>query len=116
MEWNSSHLLVYWLVSGLAVFLTSKLIRGFEVSGFVSALLAALGIGLANSLLWPLLLFLTLPLNLLTLGLFTFVVNGMILKIAAALLPGFSIHSWWSAICGSIVLSILNLFLHTMLV
>jgi putative membrane protein len=103
---------LHWLVAGLAVLLTSKIISGFEVRGFIAALLSALVIGIVNALLWPLLMFLTLPVNILTLGLFTFVVNGAILKISAAILPGFSIKGWLAAIFGAIVLSLLNLLLH----
>ena len=115
METNS-HFILHWLVAGLAVLLTSKLIRGFHVSGFISACIAALIIGLANALLWPVLIFLTLPINILTLGLFTFVVNGAILKICAAVLPGFEIDSWLSAIFGSVVLSLVSIVLHFILV
>jgi putative membrane protein len=118
MENNVSPLmfLLHWLVSGLAVLFTSRLVRGFEVSGFISACMAALVIGLANATVWYLLFFLTLPVNILTLGLFTFVINGAVLKICAALLPGFRIDSWFSAIFGAIVLSLVNLILHAVLV
>jgi putative membrane protein len=106
------HLFLHWLISGLAVFLTSKFIPGFRVSGFIVACIVALLIGLANAVLWPVLFFLTLPINILTLGLFTFVLNGALLKICAALMPGFEIKSWWSAIFGAIVLSLLSVALH----
>ena len=113
---DSSHFILSWLVSGLAVLLTSKMVAGFEIRGFVTALIAALLIGLANAILWPVLVFLTLPLTVITLGLFLFVVNGMILKICAAALPGFEIKSWLSAIFGAIVLSIVSLILHYFLI
>ncbi len=113
---DSSHFILSWLVSGLAVLLTSKMVAGFEIRGFVTALIAALLIGLANAVLWPVLVFLTLPLTVITLGLFLFVVNGMILKICAAVLPGFEIKSWLSAIFGAIVLSIVSLILHYFLI
>lgn len=116
MEAQESHFILHWLVSGLAVLLTAKIVPGFRVSGFISACIAALVIGLANALLWPVLIILTLPINILTLGLFTFVVNGMVLKICAALLPGFEINSWWSAIFGAIVLSLVGMILHAVLV
>ncbi len=116
MDTNSSHFILSWLVSGLAVLLTSKLVPGFEIKGFFTALIAALLIGLANAVLWPILIFLTLPINILTLGLFTFVVNGAILKICAGVLPGFELRSWLSAIFGSVVLSLVGLVLHYLLV
>ena len=116
METNSTHFILNWLVSGLAVFLTSKIVTGFEVRGYLSALLAALVIGLANAVIWPILVFLTLPITIITFGLFLFVVNAAVLKICAALLPGFAIKSWLSAILGSIVLSLVSMFLHYILV
>ncbi len=106
------YFLLHWLISGLAVLLTSKIIPGFEIEGFFAACIAAVFIGLANAILWPVLFIFTLPINILTLGLFTFVINGAVLKICAALLPGFVIESWGAAIFGSIVLSIVSLVLH----
>lgn len=106
------YVLVNWFVSGLAVFLTAKIMPGFNVKSFGSALLAALVIGVGNAIVWPILIFLTLPINIITLGLFTFVINGAILKMAAAMLSGFELTSWWSAIFGSIILSIIGVLLH----
>lgn len=116
IDFTSQNFILHWLVSGLAVLITSKLIKGFEISGFFSALMAALLIGFANAILWPVLFFLTLPLTILTLGLFAFVVNGIVLKICAAVLPGFEIHGWLSAIFGAIVLSLVSLLLHSVLI
>lgn len=113
---QDSSFILHWLVSGLAVLLTAKLVPGFRINGFISACIAALVIGLANALLWPILIVLTLPINILTLGLFTFVVNGMVLKICAALLPGFEISTWMSAIFGAIVLALVAMMLHAVLV
>jgi putative membrane protein len=113
---GTSHFFLQWIVSGLAVLITSKIISGFQISGFFTACLAALAIGLANAILWPILFFLTLPINFLTLGLFTFVINGIVLKVCAALMPGFEIKSWWAAIFGSIVLSLVSMLLHYILI
>lgn len=115
MDAQGTNFILHWLVSGLAVLITAWMIPGFRVSGFISACIAALVIGLANAVLWPLLIILTLPLNILTLGLFTFVVNGMVLKICAWALPGFEISSWFSAIFGAIALSLVSLVLHSVL-
>ncbi len=108
--------LLHWAVSAISLMLTAYLVRGFKVTNFGAALVAALVIGLANVFLWPLLIFLTLPINVLTLGLFTFVVNGMVLKICAAVLPGFEITSWLAAIFGAIILSIVSYGMHYILV
>jgi putative membrane protein len=108
--------LLHWAVSAVALILTAYLVRGFTVRSFWAALLAAAVIGLANIVIWPLLMFLTLPINILTLGLFTFVVNGAVLRIAAMVLPGFQIDSWLAAIFGSVILSLVGTGLHYFLV
>lgn len=108
--------IIYWVVSALAVIITSKVIPGFKVSGFWAALIAALVIGLINTFIWPILFFLTLPINLLTLGLFTFVINGIVIKMAAALLSGFEVQTWLAAIFGALILAIVNAVLHFILV
>jgi putative membrane protein len=114
-----AHLIVvlsHWAVSALALLIVAHVVPGFKVSNFKSALFAALVIGAANAVIWPLLIFLTLPINILTLGLFTFVINGAVLKISAALIPGFRIEGWLSAIFGSIVLAIVSSVIHGLLV
>ncbi len=103
--------LAIWLISAAAVFITAKIVKGFEIDGILSALLAAVGIGLCNLLIRPILLFLTLPINILTLGLFTFVVNAIVLRIAAALIPGFRILSWMAAFFGAIILMFVQILL-----
>ncbi len=117
---TDTHALIYymihWVISAVSVIITAKLIKGFEVSGFWSALSAAVLIAIANTIIWPILIFLTLPLNVLTLGLFTFVVNGMVIKICAALLPGFNVKTWGAAILGALVLTIVSTLLHYVLV
>jgi putative membrane protein len=107
---------IHWAVSGLAVIMTAYIVPGFKVRSFLAAVATAVLIGLANLLIWPVLIFLTLPLNILTLGLFTFVVNGMVLKICAAFFSGFEIQTWTAAILGAIVLSLVSAGLHYLLV
>lgn len=109
-------LLIHFLVSGLAVFLTAKIVPGVQVRGFFAATMAAIAIGIANATVYWVLLFLALPLVVITLGLFLFVVNAAVLRICAALIPGFEIKGWFSAILGGIVLSLLNSFLHYLLI
>lgn len=101
-------LLLRWLASALAILAVSGLGLGIRVSGFGVALLAALVLGLANLLVRPLLLILTLPLNFLTLGLFTLVVNGAIYWLVAALVPGFSVRGFGGAILASLLVGILT--------
>jgi putative membrane protein len=111
-----NHFLIQAIVSGLAVLLTSKVVPGFEIRGFFTAVVTAILIAVMNYLLWWFLIIITLPINVLTLGLFTFVVNAIILKIVAALMPGFELRSWISAIIGGIVLAVLNIILHYILI
>jgi len=107
--------LIHWVITAGALLLTAYLVPGFRVKSFGSALIAALVIGLLNILIRPLLIFLTLPINILTLGLFTFVVNGIILKICAYILKDFDIDSWFSAIVGALVMAILSWLLYAFL-
>lgn len=107
-------LLLVWLLSALGLFITSKIVDGFEVKSFGSAMIASMVVGFLNMILRPLLLLLTLPVNILTLGLFTFVVNAMVLRLAASVLKGFNIKSWGPAIIGAIVLMIVNIIIFWM--
>jgi putative membrane protein len=104
-------LILVWLLSSLSLFITSRLVKGFEVSSFGSAMIASMVVGLLNMILRPLLLLLTLPVNILTLGLFTFVVNAMLLRLAASMLKGFNIKSWGPAIIGAFILSVVNMII-----
>jgi putative membrane protein len=108
-------IILYWFVAALAVLITSWIMPGIRTKSFISALIAAIVIAAFNASLWYLLFVLTLPINILTLGLFTFVINGAILKIAAAILPGFEVSSWFSAIIGAIVLSIVQMLLRSLI-
>lgn len=114
MSWIT--LLAHWAVSGVALLLTAALTPGFRVRGFFTALLATLIIGLANIFVRPFLVFLSLPLTILTLGLFLFVIDAIILRVCAAFLKDFEITNWFSAILGAIVLAVSSSFLHWMFV
>ncbi len=99
------------VVSALALMGTAYFVPGFRVKNFGHALLAALVIGIVNVLVRPFLILLTLPLNILTLGLFTFVVNAIVLKICAGLLDGVDLDGFGNAIVGAVILAILNALL-----
>jgi putative membrane protein len=105
-------ILVHVLISSLAVFVAAKLLPGVSVASFGTAVAVAVVLGLINATLRPLLLLLTLPLNLLTLGLFTFVIIGGLVQLTSALVPGFHVASFWWALAFALTLSILNSFLH----
>lgn len=106
--------LLHWLLAACAIMITGSLISGVRVSGFFAAILATLVLGLVNALVKPLLLILTLPINTLTIGLFTLVINGLMILLVSALVPGFDVGGLWPAILFSLVLSILN-FLFSLL-
>jgi putative membrane protein len=100
--------LIHWLIVGVSLWVTASLVPGVTVSSYRSLALAALVLGLVNALVKPILVLLTLPLTILTLGLFYFVVNGMAFALAAALVPGFSVRSFGAAILGALVVSIVS--------
>lgn len=102
-------LLLVWLLSALGLFITSRMVKGFEVASFGSAMMASFVVGFLNMILRPLLLLLTLPVNILTLGLFTFVVNAMVLRLAASMLKNFNIKGWGPAIFGAFILALVNM-------
>ncbi|MFO7985128.1 MAG: phage holin family protein [Desulfatiglandaceae bacterium] len=101
-------LLVRWLILTAAITIAAYLIGGIEVSGFFSAFFAAAILGVLNVFFKPILLILTLPINVLTLGLFTFIINAVILKMASGVISGFQIHGFWSAVLGALVISVVN--------
>lgn len=100
------------LLSAVAVFVAARLLPGVHVDSFGTALVAAVVLGLINGILRPILLILTLPINILSLGLFTFVVIGGCVELAARVVPGFTVASFWWALAFAGVLAVLNAFLH----
>src|SRR5476649_1866661 len=96
-------ILVHVLISALAVFVTARILPGVTVDGFGTAVVVAVVLGLVNGFLKPLLLLLTLPLNILTLGLFTFVIIGGLVQLTASLVSGFHVASFWWALGFALV-------------
>jgi putative membrane protein len=99
-------LLILWLVSALAVVIAAYLLPGVTVSSFGSALVVAVVLGLVNAVVKPVLVFLTLPISILTLGLFTLVIDALLIMLVSALVPGFKVAGFWWAVAFSIVLTI----------
>jgi putative membrane protein len=97
-----------WILNILAIMFTAALLSGFEVSIW-GAIVGSVFLGVINAVIRPLLIILTLPLNILTLGLFTFVVNGFMLYLTSATVKGFNIDGFWWAVLTSIVLSLMSL-------
>jgi putative membrane protein len=104
------------LLNGIAILVAAWLIPGLELADTVSALIAGALLGFVNALVRPVLLLLTLPFTLITLGLFIFVVNAICLGLTAALVPGFSISGFWAALFGALVVSVVSWILNGLLV
>ena len=100
--------LIRFLLSGLAVLLTAYLLPGVHVSHYGYALLAAIVISLANIFVKPILIIFTIPITVLTLGLFLLVVNALIILLVEAIVPGFTVDGFWWALAFILILSIFN--------
>ncbi len=105
-------LLIRWLINAVALLIVAHFVPGFVVNGFTAALIAAIVIGLVNSTLGLILKVLTFPLTILTFGLFLIVINAIMLKMAAAVTPGFQVQTWTAALVGAFLLTLITTFLH----
>lgn len=104
-------MLLQWVLTALAIWIVSRLIPGFQVSGPTSALIAAIVIGFVNATLGFFLKIVTFPLTLLTFGLFWLVINALMIELASAIVPGFHVTGFAAAFWGAIVLSLVNMAL-----
>ena len=105
-------LLLNWILSAIAVWVVAQVVRGVYVSGWKSALIAALVIGFINATIGFVLKIVTFPLTVITLGVFWLIINALMLELASALLsPGFQVHGFLAAFIGAIVLSLVNMLL-----
>jgi putative membrane protein len=104
-------LLLSWILTALAVWIVDQLVPGFYIRSAATALIAAVVIGFINATLGALLKIITFPLTILTLGIFWFVINALMLELASVFVPGFQIRSFGAAFIGGIVLSVVNLLL-----
>ena len=104
-------LLLHWLLSALALLVVSHLVPGFHVSGLLPALIAAVVIGLLNATLGLFLKIITIPFSILTLGIFLLVINGIMILLASAIVPGFHVTGFGPAFWGAIVLALLGMLI-----
>ncbi len=104
-------LLVSLLLSSIAVFVTAYIMPGVQINGFMTALVVAVILGIINAVLKPILLIITLPITILTLGLFTLVINALLILLASSIVPGFHVDGFWTALFFGIILAIINGFL-----
>jgi len=101
--------LAHLFLTAALLLLVANLVQGVKIGGWGSAFIAALVLGLVNAFVRPVMVLLTLPLTVVTFGLFLFVVNALVLWLVAALVPGFQVKGFTSALLGSLVLTLLNL-------
>lgn len=104
--------LLRWFVLTAAVLAASWFLEGIHVAGLFSALAAAATLGILNAVLRPLILLLTLPVNILTLGLFTFVINAFMLQIVSGVIPGFTVRGFWTAVFGALIIGVVSWLLN----
>lgn len=104
-------IIITLILNTIAVFVTSSILPGIRLDGWTSALILAVVLGVINAFIRPILLILTLPINILTLGLFTFVIMGLMVLLASAIVPGFHVDGFWWAVAFAIILAVVNSFL-----
>jgi putative membrane protein len=107
-------LLVSWLLHALALCAVPYLMQSVQVDNFTVALIAALVLGLVNALIRPILVILTLPVSILTLGLFIFIINGLLFGAVANFVPGFHVGGLWSAVGGALLYSVISWILSSL--
>ncbi|MDP3888747.1 MAG: phage holin family protein [bacterium] len=104
--------IAYLFINTIAVFITGYILPGIKIDTILTAFIVAIILGVVNMFLKPVLIILTLPINILTLGLFIFIINGVLILLISALVPGFFVKNIWWAILFSLVVSLISSFLH----
>lgn len=108
-------ILIRWFILTLSIIAAAYTVEGIAVSGFFAALFAAAVLGILNAVLRPILIVLTLPINILSLGLFTFLINALLLKMVSGVISGFDIHGFWPAVLGALMISIVSWILNALI-
>src|ERR1700745_2880417 len=103
-------MLVHWILTALAIWIVSRFVPGFTISGLTAALIAAVVIGFVNATLGVFLKIVTFPLTILTLGIFWLIINAIMIELASVIVPGFRVDTFTAAFWGAIVLSLVNMF------
>ncbi|HBU11118.1 MAG: hypothetical protein US57_C0028G0002 [Candidatus Moranbacteria bacterium GW2011_GWC2_37_73] len=107
------HIILHWFLRALAIMITAYLLPGIVLKSFFVALIVAVVLGLFNTILKPILIILTLPITILTLGLFTLVINAGMIMLTSNIVDGFYVQSFWWALLFSLILSLVNAILHS---
>ena len=105
--------IVRWLTLTVAIVATSYVLEGIQIAGFGAALAAAALLGILNAFFRPIAILLTLPINILSLGLFTFIINALMIKMVSGVIPGFDVIGFWTAIFGALIVSIISWLLNS---
>jgi putative membrane protein len=108
-------ILIRWFVLTGSITVASYLLQGIRINDPFSAVLAAAVLGLLNVFIRPVLILLTLPINILSLGLVTFLINALMLKMVSFVIPGFEVHGFWTAVGGSLIISVVSWLLNRFL-
>ncbi|HBI51045.1 MAG TPA: hypothetical protein DDY21_04330 [Candidatus Moranbacteria bacterium] len=106
-------IILHWFLRALAIMITAYLLPGIILKSFFVALVVAIVLGLFNTILKPILIILTLPITILTLGLFTLVINAGMIMLTSKIVDGFYVQSFWWALLFSLILSLVNFILHS---
>ena len=104
---------IRWLVLGFSISFAAYMLDGIHVSGVFAAFAAAAMLGILNAVFRPIALLITLPINILSFGLFTFIINAAMLKMASAVIPGFDVTGFWTAVFGSLIISVISFLINT---
>jgi len=108
-------ILIRWIILTVSIIAAAYAIEGIQMSSFFAAFFAAAVLGILNAVLRPILILLTLPINILSLGLFTFIINAFLLKMVSGVIPGFDIQGFWPAILGALIISIVSWLLNSLI-
>ncbi len=106
MFWDRKSFLFRWILNAVLLFIVAGLLGGLQINGFWAVVAAGLVLGLANAIIRPVLIIVSLPLNILTLGLFTFVVNALMIMLTGRLVGGFYVAGFWSAVWAAVLMAI----------
>lgn len=106
MVWEGKSFVFRWILNAILLFIVAGLLAGLELTGFWSVVAAGLVLGLANAIIRPFLIIISLPINVITLGLFTFVINALMLMLTARIVQGFTVDGFWPAVWAAVLMAI----------
>ena len=108
--------LTKWIINSLAILIVTYIVKGIQVASPLTAIVVALVLGIINAFLRPFIMLITLPINIFTLGIFTFFINGFLFYLVSKIVKGFAISGFWPAFFGSLLFSAISLFLSLMVI